>query len=247
MVVIAKGLFSESNLILLSGLMLLGAAAYKIGDLFDEPGREVSTITRTKVETAAVSTTKKASSHTTAVLERPTEPSFLLLDINSATADELTQLSGIGEHLAAEIVAYREEHGRFLNVDELTKVSGIGEATLADIREHVYVTDPVYTTEVQTEKPTEPHTEPPEVVEVTEPPLTLEDVAPVDLNSADLETLILLPNVSEETAEEIIELRRKLGGFRSYYELLYVDSLTQKEVSEIAEYVFVEEKTENNE
>ena len=224
--------------------MLLGAAAYKIGDLFDEPGREVSTITRTKVETAAVSTTKKASSHTTAVLERPTEPPFLLLDINSETADELTQLSGIGEHLAAEIVAYREEHGRFLNVDELTKVSGIGEATLADIREHVYVTDPVYTTEVQAEKPTETHTEPPEVVEVTEPPLTLEDVAPIDLNTADAELLILLPHVGDETAAEIMELREKLGAFSSYYELLYVSSLSEKDVSEIRDYVTVEKMDE---
>ena len=107
MAVIAKELISDANLILFSGLMLLGAAAYKISDLFDEPGREVSEISRAKIETAAVSTTKTAPPRTTAVLERSTEPAFLLLDINAATAEELTQLKGIGEHIAARVLGLR--------------------------------------------------------------------------------------------------------------------------------------------
>ena len=235
--------------------MLLGAAAYKISDLFDEPGREVSEISRAKIETAAVSTTKTVPPRTTAVLERSTEPAFLLLDINAATAEELTQLKGIGEHIAAEIVKYRISSGGFKNIEEIMNVSGIGEATFNDISSHIYVIDPVYepaTTEavpVVTEPEQYVVTEPEQYIESEEPTytVTLGDVAPIDLNTADLETLMLLPNVDEEAASAILALREQLGEYKSIYELLYVDKLTQKEVSEIAEYVFVEEQAENNE
>ena len=240
MAVIAKELISDANLILFSGLMLLGAAAYKISDLFDEPGREVSEISRSKIETAAVSTTKTAPPRTTAVLERSTEPAFLLLDINAATAEELTQLKGIGEHIAAEIVKYRISSGGFKNIEEIMNVSGIGEATFNDISSHIYVIDPVY--EPATTEAVTVVTEPEQYIEPEEPTytVTLEDVAPIDLNTADAEMLTLLPHVSDEAAAEIVELREKLGSFSSYYELLYVSSLSEKDVSEIRDYVTVE-------
>ena len=53
------------------------------------------------------------------------------LDLNAATAEELTAIPGIGEALAGRIVAYREDSGPFGSVDELTNVSGIGPAKLA--------------------------------------------------------------------------------------------------------------------
>jgi competence protein ComEA len=58
----------------------------------------------------------------------------LALDLNTATVEELEQLNGVGPALAANIVAYREQHGGFASTDELDEVSGIGEARLAAIR-----------------------------------------------------------------------------------------------------------------
>jgi competence protein ComEA len=58
----------------------------------------------------------------------------LSLDLNTATAQELEQLDGVGPAIAANIVAYREQHGGFASLDELDEVSGIGEAKLAAIR-----------------------------------------------------------------------------------------------------------------
>jgi competence protein ComEA len=62
-----------------------------------------------------------------------------LVNVNTATAEELETLPGIGEVLAATIVQYREEHGPFTSVDQLVDVSGIGEVTLEEIRDLVTV------------------------------------------------------------------------------------------------------------
>jgi competence protein ComEA len=62
-----------------------------------------------------------------------------LVNINTASATELEALPGIGEVLAATIVAYRDEHGPFASVDQLEDVSGIGPSTLEDIRDLVTI------------------------------------------------------------------------------------------------------------
>jgi competence protein ComEA len=58
----------------------------------------------------------------------------LSLDLNTATEQELEQLDGVGPAVAANIVAYRDQHGGIASVDELDEVSGIGDAKLAAIR-----------------------------------------------------------------------------------------------------------------
>lgn len=62
-----------------------------------------------------------------------------LVNINTAPAEELDTLPGIGEVLAAAIIQYREEHGPFSSVEQLVDVSGIGEVTLEELRDLVTV------------------------------------------------------------------------------------------------------------
>lgn len=62
-----------------------------------------------------------------------------LVNVNTASATELEALPGIGEVLAATIVAYRDEHGPFASVDQLEDVSGIGPSTLEEIRDLVTI------------------------------------------------------------------------------------------------------------
>ena len=52
------------------------------------------------------------------------------IDLNHATASELTALPGVGEVTAGAIVEYREEHGPFASMEELLLVPGVGEGTL---------------------------------------------------------------------------------------------------------------------
>jgi competence protein ComEA len=65
----------------------------------------------------------------------PTVP----VNLNTATAEELGTLDGVGPATAQKILVYRQEHGGFGSVDELDQVPGIGEKRLAALREHVTV------------------------------------------------------------------------------------------------------------
>ena len=55
------------------------------------------------------------------------------ININTAEAEQLILLPGIGEELAQRIVEYREMHGKFTSLKELENVKGIGHETLNKI------------------------------------------------------------------------------------------------------------------
>ncbi len=57
----------------------------------------------------------------------PEETVSFPVNINTADADTLTALPGIGRVLAERIVAYRRQNGSFRAIEEITKVEGIGE------------------------------------------------------------------------------------------------------------------------
>lgn len=61
------------------------------------------------------------------------------IDLNTATAQELMTLSGIGEAKAANIIAYRESSGGFQSIEEIKNVSGIGEGVYARIQDKIIV------------------------------------------------------------------------------------------------------------
>jgi competence protein ComEA len=59
------------------------------------------------------------------------------ININSASAQELTQINGVGPATAGNIISYREQHGRIKNTDDLQNVSGIGPATAAKMADQI--------------------------------------------------------------------------------------------------------------
>lgn len=56
------------------------------------------------------------------------------LSLNSATAQQLDALPGVGPVLAQRVIRYREQHGGFQSVDQLRHVSGFGERRLQDLK-----------------------------------------------------------------------------------------------------------------
>ena len=75
-----------------------------------------------------------------AAAERGAAPETRLVgvvNVNTATSEQLELLPGIGPARAAAILEHRKEHKGFKRVDDLTQVSGIGDRALERIRSHV--------------------------------------------------------------------------------------------------------------
>lgn len=62
-----------------------------------------------------------------------------LININTATVAQLTELSGIGEQTAQKIVNYRKENGKFNSIEDIKNVSGIGESKYNSIKDYITV------------------------------------------------------------------------------------------------------------
>jgi len=60
-------------------------------------------------------------------------PPGALVNLNTATSDQLDALPGVGPVMAQRIIQYRTDHGPFRSVDQLHQVSGIGDAKYADL------------------------------------------------------------------------------------------------------------------
>ena len=60
------------------------------------------------------------------------------INVNAADEETLMLLDGVGEKLAAHIVAYREAHGAFESVEALKNIDGLGEGKLNAIRDEIY-------------------------------------------------------------------------------------------------------------
>ena len=63
------------------------------------------------------------------------------VNLNTATAEQLSTLPGVGAKLAARIVEYRQKSGGFKSAQELMNVQGVGEKNFARIQGHLTVGD----------------------------------------------------------------------------------------------------------
>ncbi len=63
----------------------------------------------------------------------------LMINLNTATKEELMRIDGIGEKTALKIIAYREEIGSFTDVEQLLDVDGVGEKKLATWKEYLTI------------------------------------------------------------------------------------------------------------
>ena len=61
------------------------------------------------------------------------------ININTASADQLTELKGIGPKYAERIVEYRETHGAFKVAEDIAQIPGIGSKTLEANRDRIVI------------------------------------------------------------------------------------------------------------
>ncbi len=190
------------------------------------------------------------------------------IDINFATKEELCSLKGIGNALSDKIIEYRK-HNYFYSVEDITKVNGIGKKFLEENRDKITIDisklPEITTTYAITEKTTYQITTAsetpttvlttPEITEETEiattksetttteteitTTQTKKEIIPVNLNTATYEELVALP-ISPEVADEILDLRNKIGYFSSIRELCFIDSYSYELYIELTRYVYIE-------
>jgi len=99
------------------------------------PGQAVPAAGAPPTAGTTAATGSGAASSTGGAVSSPAAP----IDLNSATAEQLDALPGVGPVLAGRILDWRTQHGRFTTVDELSEVSGIGDKVLEDLRPLVRV------------------------------------------------------------------------------------------------------------
>ena len=69
----------------------------------------------------------------------PNDKSNDLVNINTATKEELDTLPGVGPATAEKILNYRQEHGNFQSIEDLKNVKGIGEAKFNKLQDKISI------------------------------------------------------------------------------------------------------------
>ena len=133
-----------SRLELISLLLAIAFSAFAAGWFL----RGASTAQPVRVETehllaqptaVIVSAAPIQPSGTPMAAETPAATASGKIDLNTATAEELMTLPGIGEKRAVAIIADREANGPFRVPEDLTRVDGIGEGILSGLIDLVTV------------------------------------------------------------------------------------------------------------
>lgn len=148
------------------------------------------------------------------------------LDPNTAPAEELDRLPGVGPSVARAIVDHREAEGAFRSAEDLLAVRGIGPATLEKIRERLRLPE---------ERLALPPRAGPSGRGLLAPPgerdrrarsrragASSGGEAAVDVNRASAAELESLPGIGPALAARILERRERVGRFSSVEELISV-------------------------
>ena len=131
------------------------------------------------------------------------------LNVNTASAADLTRLPGIGRVIGFRVIKERERRGAFRETKELKEIKGISERVYEGIRTHVAI---------QGENSLKVYT---------------------DLNTITKPLLLGIPGMSEGEARSILNFRKARGGFEKMEELPQVPGIGKQRLTELSEWLTV--------
>ena len=218
------------------------------------PPAETVTETSSEIVTAPPPTETTTTTETTTAFTQD-----FPADINTISREGLLLIPNVGEVTADEIIALRGRLGRISDMSRLLEISGIGEARLAALSEYLYVsgggnstvyeppqtneqavTQPDASSEEQSLPTAESGSSGEETDSVTDESSGSDDGGMVYINSANAEELAEKLGISPGKAEDIIDVRMRIGGFSAIEELLLVDSLTTNDIAEIKDRIIID-------
>lgn len=158
-----------------------------------------------------------------------------LVNINTATLEELMTLPHLGKTKAQAIIDYRKANGNFKSIEEIKNVKGIGDAFFENIKTLITVGDASKTTTSQLAQATPTsNTEqgttdkPKEGVKKEQKAKTAPSGKLININTATLEELMSLPKIGEKKAKDIIEYRKANGPFKKKEDIMNVKGIGEK-------------------
>lgn len=126
---------NEQKVFLFLAVVLMGGVAVKAYKAYIAPP-ERTVFDYTHPDSVFFARSAAASADTASVTA-PATPA--VVDLNSATKEQLTALPGIGDGMAERIMLYRKENGRFRRTEELRKIKGIGEKKFEKLKPYIEV------------------------------------------------------------------------------------------------------------
>lgn len=157
-----------------------------------------------------------------------------LINLNTASAEELSTLAGIGASTAAKIVTHRETYGPFNTVDELANVSGIGASTVEKNRQLMTVGSATGGGLLDN-------------LLTPEQPTVANANGLIDINTADAATLSAgMVGVGDATAAAIVAYRNANGPFQSVDDLTNVKGIGPATISKNDGLLTVSSAANNN-
>ncbi len=151
------------------------------------------------------------------------------LDLNSATAEQLMTIKGIGEKTAARIVLYAQAYG-FYSVEDLMEVEGIGKSAYEQIKTYVFADASKLPYKEQTSVTTSA---------TTTATTKYVPKLPIELNNASIEDLMWLDGIGQTLAIRIIAYGTQ-NGFYKVDDLLKVNGIGQSKFNAIKGYFIVD-------
>ena len=135
-----------------------------------------------------------------------------IMDINTATFEQLVSLPKIGPVIAKRIMDYRSKN-LFKRKEDIMKVSGIGEKTYEKIKNFIMVNGESVQTSIKYDK--------------------------ININTADLEDLISLPGIGKVYAQRIIDYRNQ-HKFKNISEIMKVKGIGVKTYQNLKDKITVQ-------